>query len=194
VKIDFRTGRWLNKPASVEVSEDHLAMTTDEKTDFWRETYYGFVRDTGHFLGLPTADGFTAEIRIQGEFRTLYDQAGLMVRIDESRWVKTGVEFTDGEAFLSTVVTDGRSDWSVSQPFKELDDFYMRVTLSKGAMRIQASRDGQFWPLLRLASFPMAETYQVGPTACTPERSGLIAHFSEFKIGPETSKDLHDLT
>lgn len=194
MNIDFRTGQWLNKPASVQVSDHSLTMTTDEKTDFWRETYYGFTRDTGHFLGVPTTDGFTAEIRIQGEFQALYDQAGLMVRIDESRWVKTGVEFTDGEAFLSTVVTDGRSDWSVSKPFKALDDFYMRVTLSNGAMRIQASRDGRFWPLLRLASFPVAEGYQVGPTACTPERGGLTVHFSEFKIGPATKKDLHDPT
>ncbi|SHM61333.1 DUF1349 domain-containing protein [Phytopseudomonas punonensis] len=194
MNIDFRRGEWLNRPATSEVSEHNLTITTDQKTDFWRETHYGFTRDTGHFLGIATADEFTATIRIQGEFRSLYDQAGLMVRIDEKRWVKTGVEFTDGQAFLSTVVTDGKSDWSVSQPFKELEDFYIRVTLFNGAMRIQASRDGSFWPLLRLAPFPVANTYQVGPTACTPERSGLVVRFSEFAINPATSKDLHDLT
>lgn len=194
MNIDFRRGQWLNRPATSAVSQHSLTMTTEQKTDFWRETHYGFTRDTGHFLGVATADGFTATIRIQGEFRSLYDQAGLMVRIDEKRWVKTGVEFTDGQAFLSTVVTDGKSDWSVSQPFKELEDFYIRVTLSNGAMRIQASRDGSFWPLLRLAPFPVADTYQVGPTACTPERSGLVVRFSEFTINPATSKDLHDLT
>jgi len=194
MNIDFRRGQWLNRPATSAVSEHSLTMTTEQKTDFWRETHYGFTRDTGHFLGVATADGFTATIRIQGEFRSLYDQAGLMVRIDEKRWVKTGVEFTDGHAFLSTVVTDGKSDWSVSQPFKALEDFYIRVTLSNGAMRIQASRDGSFWPLLRLAPFPVADTYQVGPTACTPERSGLVVRFSEFTINPATSKDLHDLT
>lgn len=192
--IDFRRGEWLNRPATSAVSEHSLTMTTEQKTDFWRETHYGFTRDTGHFLGVATADGFTATIRVQGEFRSLYDQAGLMVRIDEKRWVKTGVEFTDGQAFLSTVVTDGKSDWSVSQPFKELEDFYIRVTLANGAMRIQASRDGSFWPLLRLAPFPLADTYQVGPSACTPERSGLVVRFSEFAIDPATSKDLHDLT
>ncbi len=194
MSINIKNGTWLNEPKSFDAADTSLTMTTDEKTDFWRETYYGFKRDSGHFLGFPTADGFTAKIRIQGEFRTLYDQAGLMVRIDEERWVKTGVEFTDGELFLSTVITDGKSDWSVSQPFKELEDFYIRITLAKGAMRIQASRDGSFWPLLRLAPFPVAETYQVGPTACTPERSGLAIRFSEFEIGPAITKDLHDLT
>lgn len=194
MKIDFRSGGWLNAPASAQVSADSLTIVTDQKTDFWRETHYGFIRDTGHFLGVAAPQNFTAKIRIQGEFRSLYDQAGLMVRIDEERWVKTGVEFTDGEPFLSTVVTDGKSDWSVSQPFKELEDFYIRITLSKGALRIQASANGSFWPLLRLAAFPIADTYQVGPTACTPERSGLVARFSEFEISPPITKDLHDLT
>jgi len=194
MSINFNDGKWLNQPANWQANGAALTVTTDEKTDFWRETYYGFTRDSGHFLGFPTADNFTARIRVQGEFRTLYDQAGLMVRIDERRWMKTGVEFTDGAPFLSTVVTDGKSDWSVSQPFRELDDFHIRVTIAKGAMRIQASRDGSFWPLLRLAPFPTAAHYQVGPTACTPERSGLTVRFSEFSIGPAISTDLHDLS
>jgi len=194
MSIDFNDGKWLNEPASWHADATGLTMTTGEKTDFWRETYYGFTRDSGHFLAFPTADSFTAQIRVQGEFRTLYDQAGLMVRLDESRWVKTGVEFTDGEAFLSTVVTDGKSDWSVSQPFKELEDFRIRVTVAGGALRIQASRDGSFWPLLRLAPFPAAERYQVGPAACTPERSGLTVRFSEFSIGAAVTTDLHDLS
>lgn len=194
MSIDFNNGIWLNEPRNWKADAQGLTMTTDAKTDFWRETYYGFTRDSGHFLGFATDDGFTASIRIRGEFRTLYDQAGLMVRIDETRWVKTGVEFTDGELFLSTVVTDGKSDWSVSQPFRELEDFRIRVTVNKGAMRIQASRDGAVWPLLRLAPFPAAPRYLVGPTACTPERSGLEINFSEFSIGPAITTDLHDLS
>ncbi|MDR9773093.1 DUF1349 domain-containing protein [Rhizobium hidalgonense] len=194
MNIDFNDGKWLNEPASWRADETGLTLTTDEKTDFWRETHYGFTRDNGHFLCFPTTESFTAQIRIQGEFRTLYDQAGLMVRLDEKRWVKTGVEFTDGEPFLSTVVTDGRSDWSVSQPFKELDDFHIRVTVAGGAMRIQASRDGRHWPLLRLAPFPTADRYEVGPAACTPERSGLTVRFSEFSIGAAVTTGLHDLS
>ena len=194
MRIDFNDGKWLNEPESWQVDATGLTVTTGEKTDFWRETYYGFTRDSGHFLAFPTADSFTAQIRVQGEFRTLYDQAGLMVRLDENRWVKSGVEFTDGEAFLSTVVTDGKSDWSVSQPFRQLEDFHIRVTVANGALRIQASRDRSRWPLLRLAPFPIADRYHVGPTACTPERSGLTVLFSEFSIGAAITTDLHDLS
>ncbi|MDQ0995223.1 regulation of enolase protein 1 (concanavalin A-like superfamily) [Phyllobacterium ifriqiyense] len=194
MSIDFNSGIWLNEPRSWKADESGLTITTDAKTDFWRETYYGFTRDSGHFLGFTAGDSFTATIRIRGEYHTLYDQAGLMVRIDDTKWVKSGVEFTDGEPFLSTVITDGKSDWSVSEPFKELEDFHIRVTVINGAMRIQASRDSKFWPLLRLAPFPIATQYQVGPTACTPERSGLTVNFSEFSIGPAITTDLHNLS
>ncbi|MGI0524699.1 DUF1349 domain-containing protein [Rhizobium giardinii] len=194
MNVNFSDGKWLNEPTRWHVDHTGLTLTTDEKTDFWRKTYYGFTRDSGHFLGFPTADSFTAKVRIRGEFRTLYDQAGMMVRIDENRWAKTGVEFTDRELFLSTVITDGKSDWSVSRPFDDLEDFYIRVTVAKGAMRIQASRYGKVWPLVRLAPFPLASAYEVGPTACTPERSGLTVNFSDFAIAPAITTDLHDLS
>ncbi|KQY49502.1 regulation of enolase 1 [Rhizobium sp. Root491] len=192
--VNLKEAEWLNKPVVWEATETGLSLTTEANTDFWRETHYGFTRDSGHFLGVTLADGFTASVRVQGEFRSLYDQAGLMVRIDENRWVKSGVEFTDGERFLSTVITDGKSDWSVSQPFKELEDFYIRITLKEGTMRIQASSNGSIWPLLRLAPFPKVSHYFVGLTACTPERGGLDVRFSEFSVGAAITTDLHDLS
>eukprot|EP00939_MAST-03C_sp_MAST-3C-sp1_P002699 g2699.t1 len=42
-----------------------------------------------------------------------FDQAGIMVRVDDDCWVKAGVEYTDGMPRLSCVVTnEGYSDWS----------------------------------------------------------------------------------
>ena len=41
---------------------------------------------------------------------TLYDQAGLMLRIDERNWLKAGIEFVDGRQMLSVVATT--HEWS----------------------------------------------------------------------------------
>ena len=73
--------------------------------NFWRETHYGFNRDSGHFLGFPTGEAFTASLRVQGDFQALYDQAGIMVRIDAHHWVKAGIELSDGRAMLASVLT-----------------------------------------------------------------------------------------
>lgn len=45
--------------------------------------------------------------------RAQFDQAGAMVLVDESCWVKAGIEFCDAQPRLSCVVTnEGYSDWS----------------------------------------------------------------------------------
>ena len=49
-------GVWLNEPERWTAQGDRLEMVTDRATDFWRETHYGFNRDSGHFLAFPAAD------------------------------------------------------------------------------------------------------------------------------------------
>ena len=192
---DFRSGTWLNRPAAVEVECDRLTVRTEATTDFWRHTHYGFVRDTGHFLGFNADPSFTAEIRIQARYETLYDQAGLMLRARPELWVKTGVEFSDGCPRLATVVTDHSSDWSLSHAPEDMSDFWLRMTLTDKVLRIQASIDRRVWTLLRLAPFSVqGRALEVGPMCCTPERGGLDVSFSEFWIGPARTTDLHDTT
>ena len=188
-------GVWLNPPKvwRAEANGD-LVMTTERGTDFWRETHYGFTRDSGHFLGFPAGDAFTAQLRIRGRYDKLYDQAGIMVRVDERRWVKAGIELSDGRAMLSSVLTDGRSDWATGPYESEASDFWMRATVAKGVLRLQVSADGKHWPLVRLAPFPVASGYRVGPMACTPEREGLEVRFSDLRITAPLGKNLHDLS
>lgn len=186
-------GVWLNEPKKWSEKDNNLALETDRATDFWRETHYGFIRDSGHFLAFKAGDSFTAEIRVRANFKALYDQAGLMVRIDERRWLKAGLEFSDGCAMLSSVLTDGKSDWATALYQHDPSDFRLRVTVAQGVVRLQASNDGKIWPLMRLAPFAESSSYLVGPMACTPERSGLEVGFSDFRLTPPLGKNLHDL-
>ena len=189
-----RDGVWLNEPAWWTAQDDSLEIVTDKATDFWQKTHYGFCRDSGHFLGFRTTEAFTAELRVQCEFQELYDQAGIMVRVDAEHWIKAGIEFSDGRAMLSSVLTNGQSDWATAPYAHDASDFRMRVTVTEGVIRLQSSADGQIWPLVRLAPFPKAQSYLVGPMACTPERAGLPVKFTEFSLKPPLGKDLHDLS
>lgn len=190
----FSQCEWHHEPPVFHVTGDALTVTTADSTDFWRITSYGFIRDNGHFYGMPADTGFTAQLQVHADFRELYDQAGLMVRIDERRWIKAGIEFSDGELMLSTVLTDEKSDWAVMPAPAITDGFRLRVTVSQGVVRVQYSMDGLTWPLLRLAPFPEADRYLVGPMCCTPKRAGLEVRFSQFSVRPALGKDLHDLS
>ena len=190
----FDSCRWHNEPRQWSLDEQTLTVRSDEKTDFWRDTYYGFTRDSGHFFGRTWEGDFTASLRVQGRYEELYDQAGIMVRIDEKNWIKAGIELSDGAACIGSVLTVDRSDWSTAPYASDPSDFYLRITVQNGVLRLQSSTDGVRWPLLRLCPFPKALAYHVGPMICTPERSGLQVTFSNFEIGPPNGKALHDLT
>lgn len=190
----FSQCRWYNEPPVFHVDDDTLNVVTGAETDFWRVTSYDFIRDNGHFFSRPVSGDFTAQLRVQAAFEELYDQAGLMVRIDARRWIKVGAEFSDGQLMMSTVLTDDKSDWAVMPAPAFSDGFWLRVSVSRGAIRVQYSIDGATWPMLRLAPFPVADSYQVGPMCCTPKRAGLKVEFTEFSVGPALDKDLHDLS
>lgn len=185
---------WMNSPPQSRIVEDTLYVTTAHDTDFWRITSYGFIHDNGHFFAKKVNRGFTAQVRIHADFKDLYDQAGLMVRIDEKTWIKVGAEFSDGQPMFSTVLTNGKSDWSVMPAPAYKDGFWIRVTVSDGVVRAQYSVDKKNWPMLRLAPFPDVAEYAVGPMCCTPKGQGLDVRFSEFALTQALKKDLHDLS
>ena len=172
--------RWLNEP-HWSTEDRTLRVTTHEQTDFWRETHYGFVRDSGHFLHSGPLQDFTAQVQVQGEYQALYDQAGLMLRSGPALWVKTGTEFV-GEQQLSAVVTRDFSDWNV-RPVGHPEQVGLMMTRRGDALAIQVRLPGQDWGLLRLAYYPPGVPAAVGIYACSPQRAGFRVQFSNFQIG-----------
>lgn len=183
---------WLNEPASWRGDDKALELSTDRATDFWRETFYGFVRDNGHAFLKPVSGDFSASAVVLGAYEQLYDQAGLMLRVDERNWIKTGIEFTDGLMHFSVVVTNQVSDWSVI-PLSEAtaaDAVRVRLTRHGDAVRVQYAINDGDWRMARLAPFSAADAH-VGVMACSPERGGFQARFRDIAVGPPIARQLH---
>src|SRR3990170_1389720 len=104
--------QWYNEPEDWLGDDRQLQMTLAPGTDFWRITHYDFIRDSGPFFFTEANGDFEAAVKVSGVYRELYHQAGLMIRIDEENWVKTGIEYVDGVQQVSAVVTRTVSDWS----------------------------------------------------------------------------------
>ncbi|MFJ2897985.1 DUF1349 domain-containing protein [Streptomyces sp. NPDC087218] len=183
--IDWADGKWLNPPLRTEMDGDELVVTARSGSDFWRTTSYGFVKDDGHALltGFPAASA--VEVTFVAQFDTLYDQAGLMVRVDEGTWIKAGVEMTDGVPHLGAVVTSGKSDWSLSP----VPDWHgRRVTLRASragdAVTVRARCEEGDWQMIRLAPLDPDADALAGPFCCSPQREGLQVRFTRFALGP----------
>ena len=153
-KTDLINASWHNPPKVVSWTNDVLRFETDHKTDFWQDTWYGFRRDNGHFLGLDAPSDFSATLAFEGQYENLYDQAGIMIRIDENNWIKAGIEYSDDVTKFSTVVTkDGRSDWSMVAAPGQSGVHQVRLTRIKDAAFVHFLVGGDDWQLMRLAAF-----------------------------------------
>ena len=75
-------------------------------------THYGFIRDSRYFYYQVIEGDFVCEVSVEGNYRDLYNQAGLMLRLDDKTWLKCGVEFVGGVQQANAVVTHDYSDWS----------------------------------------------------------------------------------
>ncbi|WMS42395.1 DUF1349 domain-containing protein [Acuticoccus sp. MNP-M23] len=187
----FDKGTWLNPPPDWSIDTNGvLNARSAGKTDFWRRTHYGFERDNGHALLLPADAEFSAALTFSGDYHTLYDQAGLMIRASAERWIKFGIELTDGATHLSVVVTDGSSDWSA------------RIIALDGPLTIRATRIGDAvfmqlggadgaWSMVRLAPFAADADAAVGPYFCSPERAGFKASFHSFALTEPLVRGVH---
>jgi len=174
--------KWLNEPASATVTGSRLIARARPKTDFWRKTFYGYVTDNGHFLHLPVNGDFSFEARIDGEYAALYDQSGLMVRIDAQNWVKCGSEFFDNRRHASVVFTREFSDWSTMNDLATNGPVWWRVVRKPDSLETLCSADGKNFASVRMGYLVPSATAEVGLMCAAPEGEGFQCAFDSLKL------------
>lgn len=174
--------KWYNEPSSWHEQGGVITVASEAKTDFWRHTHYGFIRDNGNFYYQLVSGDFTAVVKITGQYQALYDQAGLMIRQDETTWLKCGIEFVDGLQQVSAVVTRDYSDWSVVLLPHTPASLWLRLTRKGGTVEVQYSLDGEQYTMLRMAYLTPCETVNVGVMCASPDGHGFATTFEGFKV------------
>jgi regulation of enolase protein 1 (concanavalin A-like superfamily) len=173
---------WMNSPESVKRDGDKLIVRSRAKTDFWRKTFYGYITDNGHFFYLRASGDFTFQARVNGQYAALYDQAGVMVRLDAEDWMKCGTEFFDGRRHASVVFTRDFSDWSTMPDLSDAAPVWWRAVRRKDSIETSCSVDGQNFRTVRQGYFVPEAKVQVGIMCAAPAGPGFEATFSELKL------------
>ena len=173
---------WLNEPASWQRTGDVLTVSVDPSTDFWRETGYGYIRDSGHVYGEVLAGDLDVSVRMRCTLGVQYDQAGVMLRADERTWLKTGVEFFEGRARLSTVLTLGRSSWMVTDLPEGTDEIVLRVSRRGDAVEVRYVIEEGPAELAALVFMPPGREVLAGVMAAAPEGPGFRVTFHDLRI------------
>ncbi len=173
---------WHHEPKTWNVEENTITMFPNPKSDFWCKTHYGYSFDNGSFYYDTCYSEFEVIVKITGDYKTQYDQMGVMIRIDKKTWVKTGIEYVNGQMNISAVVTYDHSDWSMIKLDSNPESIWIKVTRSSDALEIFYSLDNISYQMMRLAYFPENKTCLVGLMAASPKGDGFKAMFEEFTL------------
>ena len=174
--------QWFNEPAQWTIQDHVLSMQVTPQSDYWRISHYGFTVDDAPFLYTLRGGEFEVKVKVSGDYRTRYDQAGLMLRIDHENYIKAGIEFVDGKYNLSAVVTHHTSDWSIIPLEKPVPFVWIKAVRRLVAIEIFYSFDDQEYTLMRNAWMQDNHPIMVGLMGASPDGQGFEARFEHFSI------------
>ena len=174
--------QWFNEPSQWEIKDKKLTLFATPQSDYWRIAHYGFTVDDAPFLYTTYGGEFEAKVKISGDYRERYDQAGMMIRIDHENYIKTGIEYVDGKYNLSAVVTHHTSDWSVITLDRAVPFIWIKAVRRLDAVEIYYSYAAQTYTLMRIAWLQDNTPVQVGLMAASPDGQGFQASFEHFQV------------
>ena len=174
--------QWFNEPSQWEIKDKKLTLFATPQSDYWRIAHYGFTVDDAPFLYTTYGGEFEAKVKITGDYRERYDQAGMMIRIDHENYIKTGIEYVDGKYNLSAVVTHHTSDWSVITLDRAVPFIWIKAVRRLDAVEIYYSYDDQTYTLMRIAWLQDNTPVQVGLMAASPDGQGFQASLEHFQV------------
>jgi len=209
--------KWLNDPTmwlvspsapsdeegaggSYHITQDgaELHISAPCKKDFWSKTFYTplLVKSDASALVYSVPDGIEVSVKVDFDFvpKTQFDQAGLLVFIDQDHWVKCGIEYCDGSPRLYVVVCNYFSDWS-TQPWGSTSASLKIHKVNQSVVEAApiGSSDYNFVRIAHLSCGAESQRlpWQVGPyAACPIAQNGCKAVFRNFSVGPK-EESLH---
>ena len=174
--------QWFNEPEAWSIKNNKLTMQVTPQSDYWRISHYGFTVDDAPFLYTTRGGEFEVKVKISGDYKVRFDQAGLMLRADKENYIKAGIEFVDGKYNISCVVTHHTSDWSVITLDKPIEHIWIKAVRRLDAVEIFYSFDDKNYTMMRNCHLADNTPVMVGMMAACPDGKGFEARFEEFKI------------
>ena len=89
------------------------------------------------------------------------------------------------------MVTNGQSDWATLPLSFPASPITLRLSRHGSAVRVDVQEPSGLWRMTRLAHLPDGPA-MIGPMACSPERGGFNATFSNYTCGPAIPRALHE--
>jgi uncharacterized protein len=181
---------WFNEGKDY-FCDQGLVIKTEGDTDFWQKTHYGFERDNGHCLFTKAGGDFSFAGHFEFDPQNVYDQCGLMVRVDQKNWIKVSTEYENNEiSRLGSVVTNlGYSDWATTDISSDIRSMWYRISKKGNDFLIENSLDGEVWKQMRITHLHKeCDALEIGIYACSPQDGSFTCRIKEVIIDKNRRK------
>ena len=190
--INAEKGFWINKPKKFIISKEKIIITTEEKTDFWQRTHYGFRNDNAPaFLFKTDREAFSFTVKTAFNSKKVYDQCGIIIYQNSDNWFKASIEY-ENEIYqrLGSVVTNnGYSDWATTDIEADINEMYYRLSRKGNDFCLESSVDGINFKQMRIFHlFEAKNEINIGIYACSPSESTFDAVFTEIDFSESVWK------
>lgn len=172
---------WFNEPLYKTINKDSAIITSSPNSDFWKTSEEN--TKTGNFIYYNIEGNFKVSVCLKAKWKEQYDQGGIMLgEVNKDIWIKTGIEYTDNKKYISSVVTNKFSDWSVL-PI-ENEDLYIEVQRINSEIFIKYSINNNNLTFFRhVTNFSCQSNIQVGLYVASPKNNdGIEVEFNNFNI------------
>jgi uncharacterized protein len=163
---------WMNKPSHVVMKDDsHISVRVPKQTDC-PDAPFCWQKITGDFQ---------ITVKVSGDFAKENDKAGIMIRLDDSHWIVTGMEYYNGQVNHTTTVMLEDMDWSIV-PLPEGSEktgVWFCFKRLGNAYECFFSMDARKWIQTRQGQFLDSCTLYAGITCACPKGN-------EFQVTFET--------
>ena len=186
-RINVENFSWTREPASYDITDDTICITTAPHTDLWQRTYYHFRNDNAPVLQMQTREKYFSFV-VKTDFTQShhrFDQCGIVMYLDSDNWLKGSVEYENQQfQHLGSVATNnGYSDWATTAIPADVKTMWYRFSRRADDYCIECSADGVEFSQMRICHmYKGADIISFGIYACSPEESSFTAVFTDMKI------------
>lgn len=177
---------WIREPKEYSIEDNKITIITEECTDLWQRTYYGFQNDNAPVLQMKTNEKyFSFVVKTSFESKRRFDQCGVVIYLDSDNWLKGSIEYeNDKIQRLGSVVTNHEySDWATTDIDANVKEMWYRLSRREDDYCIECSYDGKEFHQMRICHLIEGKDEIVfGIYACSPEASSFKATFTNMEV------------
>jgi len=183
----FEPFAWENEPVAWAcLPNQGLRIYAPSHTDLFVDPMGVASADSAPFLWASVTGDLVARLHVQPGFQADYDAGGLLVRQDDTHWIKLAYERTDlGNPAIVSVVTNGVSDDTNGADLNS-PSVWLQLARVGDVFALHYALDGEHWRMSRLCQLPMQETVRVGAIAQSPRGVGCAVDWLALSIESRT--------